>query len=310
MQPMRTGVDHDENFPVASWLCPAAQRPAVIALYRFARTADDIADEGAASASERLRQLARYRQWLSWATGGCPTPPGEPGPGEPADPAPWPPLFAQLRQHITATGWPAQPFFDLLDAFEQDIHHTASGHRVQHLDELLDYARRSANPIGRLMLHLFGISDARSLRQSDAICTALQLINFWQDLRIDWPRQRHYLPQQLLDAHRLSLSDFNPAAPATEPERIARQERLIASLFADALARISQGAELAWRLPGRFGWELRGVVWGGIRVAEHAARLRYRTWLTRPRVSAADLPLLLWRSLRPWRPPVLPAAQP
>lgn len=288
---MRTGVDHEENFPVASWLCPPAQRPAVIALYRFARTADDLADEGHLPAPQRLQQLALYRQWLNWADGTLTRPQTSAHPS-------WPDLFAELHIHIKRHAWPTAPMHALLDAFEQDVRHTASGHRYQNMAELLDYCSRSANPVGRLLLHVFGVTDATSLSQSDDICTALQLINFWQDISIDWPRQRHYLPQDRLDAHGLTLNDFSPSRPP-DARLDATCSQLVSELFGHAAQTMRRGAPLAWRLKGRFGLELRLVVHGGLRVAERAAQQCHHTWNKRPKLAATDLPLLLWRSARP-----------
>ena len=161
-------IDHYENFPVASVLCPPALRPAVVAIYRFARTADDIADEGDAPAARRLADLAAYRADLQAALA-----------GRPAGPR-WPAVFGPSRRESTQLRLPGPLLHDLLDAFEQDVHNPRYADR----DALLDYCRRSANPIGRLLLHLYGIDDAAALQRCDAICSALQLINFWQDLGV------------------------------------------------------------------------------------------------------------------------------
>jgi hydroxysqualene synthase len=287
---MRTGVDHEENFPVASWLCPPAQRPAVVALYRFARTADDLADEGNLPAAERLRLLALFRHWLNWADGTVSRP-------ESAGHPNWPDLFANLHLHIQQHAWPTAPMHALLDAFEQDVRHTANGYRYKNMADLELYCSRSANPVGRLLLHLFGVTDATSLKQSDDICTALQLINFWQDISIDWPRGRHYLPEDWLAAHGLGLEDFSPTRPAQDPKD-ASCSAVVAKLFDHAAQKMRTGAPLAWRLKGRFGLELRLVVLGGLRVTERAAVLGHRTWRMRPRLGPTDMPLLLWRTLR------------
>ena len=166
----QASVDHYENFPVASWLCPARLRPAVVAIYHFARTADDLADEGNATAEQRLEDLHQYRAKLELCLSGQ----------APQD-ARWVKVFANLQSAVRAFDLPAQPLRDLLSAFEQDVSYTSIGHRYRDRAELMDYCRRSANPVGRLMLHLYGVNDAQSLAQSDAICSALQLINFWQD---------------------------------------------------------------------------------------------------------------------------------
>jgi len=250
-------VDHYENFPVASWLCPPALRAPILALYGFARTADDIADEGNATAAERLALLQLYRQDLheSWRN-----------PQHRS--AQWPEVFAALtRQHQT-WAFPLGLLEDLLDAFEQDVTYTRDHHVYADRTELLDYCRRSANPIGRLILHLAQVQDAESLAMSDAICSALQLINFWQDLSVDVPRGRLYLPM---------------GANLTDELAYAR-------------ALMEQGAPLVRRLSGRLGWELRLVVQGGVRILDKAQREDTRR--IRPTVHAGDTPLMLWRALR------------
>jgi squalene synthase HpnC len=269
-------IEHYENFPVASWLCPPALRPAIMAIYGFARTADDLADEGDASAAQRLRDLADYRADLRAVTAGR-----APSPRWAAR------VFAPLARAIAEHRLPLPLLEDLLDAFEQDLVKTDYATRA----ELLDYCRRSANPVGRLLLHLYGIDDADALRQSDAICSALQLINFWQDFTVDGPRGRIYAPLEDRRRHGvegqdlLSLRD-SPAARA-----------LIAELCAWARALMADGAPLVHRIPGRAGWELRLVVQGGLRILDRLQAMRFAALLRRPTVGAADAPLLLWRAL-------------
>ncbi|MBB3292320.1 squalene synthase HpnC [Mitsuaria sp. BK045] len=269
-------IEHYENFPVASWLCPPALRPAIMAIYGFARTADDLADEGDASAAQRLRDLADYRADLrAVAAGRAPSPRWAAR------------VFAPLARAIAEHRLPLPLLEDLLDAFEQDLVKTDYATRA----ELLDYCRRSANPVGRLLLHLYDIDDADALRQSDAICSALQLINFWQDFTVDGPRGRIYAPLEDRRRHGvegqdlLSLRD-SPAARA-----------LIAELCAWARALMADGAPLVHRIPGRAGWELRLVVQGGLRILDRLQAMRFAALLRRPTVSAADAPLLLWRAL-------------
>ena len=268
-------VDHYENFPVASVLCPPALRPAVVAIYHFARTADDIADEGDAPPAQRLADLQAYRADLQACLSGRPPQPR------------WAPVFLRLRSAIERYALPAQPLHDLLDAFAQDVGNPSYTDRAA----LLDYCRRSANPIGRLLLHLYGTADALSLRQSDAICTALQLINFWQDLSVDHPRGRVYVPQDALSAHGLQLPDLH--GPDTAATRA-----LVRSLCDWARSLMHEGAPLALRLPGRAGWELRLVVQGGLRILERIAAMDHATLHARPKLTALDAPRLLWRALR------------
>lgn len=282
--PLTASVGHYENFPVASWLCPPALRPATMALYHFARTADDLADEGNLAATERLTQLAAYRRALDQCLAGQ------------SDASAWPQVFGPLAQAVRAHALPAPLLHDLISAFEQDVRHTAAGHVYPDSAELLAYCRLSANPVGRLLLHLYGIADPTSLAQSDAVCSALQLINFWQDISVDHARGRHYLPADALARHSLSLSDFTGPGSAS-PAVQARCAALVAELCAQAQALMQQGAPLARRIPGRAGWELRLVVQGGLRILEKIAASGHRSWLQRPTVGKADVPLLLWRAL-------------
>ena len=315
MPPMKTGVAHSENFPVASWLCPAHLRPVIGSIYWFARTADDLADEGTATAAQRLADLACYRAQLEWAaqlaSSAAPTTPASPA----FDPR-WQAIFQPLTAHIRTHALPVHLLHDLLSAFELDVRRTASGQHCANHAELVDYCRLSANPVGRLLLHLYGVTGAERLQESDCICTALQLINFWQDLSEDIPRQRHYLPLAELAAHGLSPADFAPpatgrtgaAGAATQAQTEAdsrlesKKEQFIANLLCTASASMQKGSELPLHIPGRAGWELRLVVQGGLRMADKIAQLQHRTWQTRPTLSAADLPVLLWRAWRMgWR---------
>ena len=268
-------VEHYENFPVASLLCPPALRPAVKALYHFARTADDLADEGEASPGVRRSDLQRYRQELIRVHGGLP----------PAEDR-WRGVFTALATAIDRHGLPAQPLLDLLDAFEQDAGNPVYPDRAA----LLDYCRRSANPVGRLLLHLYGVDDARSLAQSDAICTALQLINFWQDFSRDHPKGRCYIP--LEDARRHGLDEQRLCSLTDTPATQA----LTAELVAWARGLMIQGQPLALRLDGRVGWELRLVVQGGLRILEKIEAMQFRTLAARPRLHAWDVPVLLGRA--------------
>lgn len=277
-------VGHYENFPVASWLCPPALRPAVVAIYHFARTADDLADEGDAPAAWRLDQLSAMRAELRAAAAGT-TAGGR-----------WPAVFNPLATTITTHRLPVDLLDDLLCAFEQDVRHTEARHRYASQAELLDYCRLSANPVGRLLLHLYGIDDEVSLRQSDAVCSALQLINFWQDISRDHARERHYLPGDVLTRHGVRLEDFSPLV-ADEAVR-QRCAAAVAELCTDARSLMNTGAPLATRVPGRAGWELRLVVQGGLRILEKISEMDHAALLRRPTLGAADLPLLLWRALR------------
>lgn len=269
-------VDHYENFPVASVLCPPALRPAIVAIYHFARTADDIADEGTDSAQARLVQLAAYGQALRAAAAGQ------------AVVGQWQGVFSALAVAISRHALPVSLLADLLDAFEQDVRNPVYPDR----QAVEDYCRRSAQPIGRLLLHLYGLRETAALQQSDALCSALQLINFWQDLSVDGPRGRCYVPEQDLAACGLSRQALAECrdSPATR--------RLVQHLCAWAGERLAEGAPLVHRVPGRAGWELRLVVQGGRRVLEKIAAMDHAALLSRPSVGPGDLPLLLLRALR------------
>jgi squalene synthase HpnC len=274
-----SSVDHYENFPVASWLCPPRLRPPIAAIYHFARCADDMADEGPASADQRLNDLQAYRADLQAVLAG-------------RSPSPrWAAVFSPLAVAISQWQLPGELLEALLDAFEQDVRYTAAGQRYRSDDELLDYCSRSANPVGRLLLHLYGQTDALSLAQSDQICSALQLINFWQDLSVDLARGRIYPSLQTMARLDLTLADLQ--ADSDSPQARA----LVQAYVRDARERMHQGAPLALRLPGRIGWELRAVVQGGMRMLERIEALGYASWRQRPRLGKFDALLILWRCL-------------
>lgn len=274
-------IDHYENFPVASLLLPRRLRGAVTDIYRFARAADDIADEGSATDDERLAQLAAYRTELH-RIGAEPnhTPP----PGLP----PLADIFTPLARTIARHQLPITPFYDLLSAFEQDI----TVKRYEDYATLADYCTRSANPVGRLMLHLFDASSPQDVAESDAICTGLQLVNFWQDVRVDWHKQRVYLPQEDLRRHGVTEEDL--AACRLTPQ----WRELMAFQVERTRALLHFGAPLARRLPGRIGLELRLVVQGGLRVLERIEASSYDVFMNRPKLGAKDWAIMLWRSIK------------
>ena len=273
-------VDHYENFPVASWLCPPHLRPAIAAIYWFARTADDLADEGDAPPATRLADLAAYRHDLQAIAAGQPPS------------ARWPQVFAPLTRVLHDFTLPVPLLTQLLDAFEQDVHYTANGRRYATDAELHDYCTRSANPVGRLLLHLYGIHDDAALAQSDQVCTALQLINFWQDVSVDVPRARWYPSVQAMQQH--AVQDADLQANSVSPNAT----KLIAAYAMDARAGMLKGASLACKIPGRAGWELRLVVQGGLRILDKIEAMDFATWRARPKLGVLDVPVLLWRAWR------------
>ena len=278
--PYRPPSEHYENFPVASWLCPRRLRAPIAAIYWFARTADDLADEGNVPSEQRLADLALYRADLQSVASGQ------------AHAGRWPQVFDALAPAMAQFRLPLQLLEALLDAFEQDVVLTAEGRRYASDADLLDYCSRSANPVGRLLLHLYGVQDAASLHRSDQICTALQLINFWQDIRTDVARARWYPSTAQMERFGVRDADLHRDAEC------AAASRMLADYTTTAVAMMLQGAPLALQLPGRVGWELRLVIQGGLRIAEKIRAMNHATWRGRPKLGKGDIPLLLWRAWR------------
>jgi squalene synthase HpnC len=263
------GVGHYENFPVASLLLPARLRPAVRAIYRFARTADDLADEGDAPPAARLAALGALERELDSLL---------------AADGRWPDLAAAVREH----GLPLAPFRDLLSAFAQDV----TTPRYADYPALLDYCRRSANPIGRLLLALYRRVDPAEQSMADAICTGLQLTNFWQDIAVDWTKGRVYLPQE-------DLRQFGVAEEQIAEQRVdAAWSALLAFEVARTRALLQAGAPLARALGGRVGLELRLVVQGGLRILERIDAVNGDVFHRRPALSAGDWTMMGLRALR------------
>jgi squalene synthase HpnC len=263
---------HYENFPVASLLVPARLREAVIVIYQFARTADDFADEGDAEPQERLASLQAYRSELDRLTANAP---------------PQTALFDDLAKIVRDHALPLQPFYDLLSAFSQDVVTT----RYANFDELLDYCRRSANPVGRLMLHLFGAVESRTLAQSDAVCSALQLINFWQDVAIDWRKDRIYLPLEEM-AH-FGVSETHIAAAVCDDA----WRNLMTFQMDRSRSMMESGAPLGRLLPGRFGLEIRLTIRGGLAVLDKLEGANCDMFRHRPVLRWHDWPFLFLRAL-------------
>jgi squalene synthase HpnC len=266
-------VGHYENFPVASLLLPAELRAPVEIIYRFARSADDIADEGADAPDIRLEKLNRYRVLLAAVEAGGPL-------GEP--------LFEDLARIIREHALPHAPFHDLLDAFSQDV----LKKRYASFTELSDYCRRSANPVGRLLLHLFKRRSEPDLEASDAICSALQLINFWQDVDIDYIRDnRIYLPQDDMARHGVTERHL------AEKRCDAAFRSLMEFEVERARSLMLSGAPLARSLPGRIGLEIRATVQGGLRILDKIEAAGYDVFRRRPVLNAFDWPLLLLKAV-------------
>jgi len=252
----RVALGHYENFPVGSLVLPKAVRPHVYAIYAFARAADDFADEGTTPAAQRLANLADWRCQLEACTVGRPTHP----------------VFLALGHTIQTHNLPQQLFHDLLDAFELDVR------RARHatFEDLLDYSRCSANPVGRLMLLLFGHRDPVWHQMSDAICTALQLTNFWQDVAVDLRQNRVYLPLEEMTRHGYCEADLQ--AQRYTPAFV----NLMASLAARTEALFERGRPLCGLVPGRFGFELRLIWLGGMHILQALRRIEFNVFERRP----------------------------
>jgi squalene synthase HpnC len=262
-------IEHYENFPVASWLLPARVRAPIEAIYAFARGADDIADEGDLTDRERLAGLDRYLRALDEIESGN---------------APAGTLFEGIAWAIREHGLPVALLRDLVDAFKQDV----TKKRYADFAELLDYSRRSANPVGRLLLHLFKAGDPG---QSDAICSALQFINFWQDVAIDWKKDRVYIPQE--DLARFGVTERHIAGQQVDE----RWRALMAFECERARALLRSGAPLGRSLPGRLGLEIRATVEGGAAIADKIDAVSGDVFRNRPVLGAIDWMKILVKAL-------------
>jgi len=264
-------VDHYENFPVASILMPKRLRKPVAAIYHFARTADDIADEGDQPDGQRLLQLDELRDELIHIA---------------ADETPLLPLFKHLADEIKEHALPMQPFHDLLDAFSQDV----VKKRYADYDELLDYCRRSANPVGNLLLHLYEEATPVNISYSDAICTSLQLINFWQDVAKDFAIGRIYLP---LD----EMARFGVCEDQIAQGVCNENWRALMDFEAGrARALMLQGAPLGSILGGRIGLEMRMIIAGGLRILDKLQAADYDMFRHRPVLRPFDWVIMLAKS--------------
>ena len=281
---------HYENFPVASRLLPAKLRPHVAAIYAFARTADDFADEPGYHASERMRLLRDWRVKLhaTWNR--------EPGAGNAGSRFRIPDpdnVFLALHDTIDRFSLPLQLFDDLLDAFVQDVGTT----RYSTWADVLDYCRRSANPVGRLVLRLSGYRDDRLDAASDAVCTALQLTNFWQDLAIDWSRGRLYVPEEIWRAHHADVASLDARHMTTQ------WKAALADCGARTRELFQRGRPVCDEVSGRLRYELRATWLGGTRILDRLDRAGYDVFGSRPKLGASDALViacgtLLWRETR------------
>jgi len=264
-------VDHYENFPVASILMPKRLRKPVSAIYHFARAADDIADEGDLPDQNRLQRLDEFRAELGRIAD---------------DQTPLTPLFIILGAEIRQHRLPMQPFHDLLDAFSQDV----VKKRYNDFADLLDYCRRSANPVGNLLLHLYGEATPVNIAYSDAICTSLQIINFWQDVAKDYAIGRIYLPLDELAQY--GVSEAQIAQGITDDA----WRKLMQFQVDRARVMMISGKPLGSILTGRIGLEMRMIIAGGLRILDKLESAQYDMFRHRPILRPFDWVIMLAKS--------------
>ncbi len=260
----RLARSHYENFPVASGLLPPAMRPHIAAIYAFARTADDFADEGDVTDTQRIAKLDEWGAQLRDDSSH--------------------PIFIALKHTLQECQLDIELCDDLLSAFRQDV----TTKRYQTWSDLLDYCRRSANPVGRLVLGVAGYHDERLARQSDAVCTALQLVNFWQDIERDWAKGRVYVPTDISRAHGADEADLaarrmTPAWQAALKDVSMRTR----SLF-------DEGRGVADGVSGRLRWELRATWVGGVRILTRLESAHFDVFRSRPTLGLTDAAALVW----------------
>lgn len=269
---MRMTRSHYENFPVASRLLPRALRPAVSVIYAFARSADDFADEGNLTTVERLAHLDDYLYKLDTLSTGASV----------VDP-----VFIALADVVARTKLPLQPLYDLLSAFRQDV----LKRRYANFDDVLDYCRRSANPVGRMVLHLFNEATPNNVRDSDRICTALQLINFWQDVEQDYlENDRIYLPVDEMNAFGIDEAQLG------RRENSSQLRALMDLQLQRSRDLMQAGAPLGNRLRGRLGVEIRATIHGGLGILDALERSRDDVF-ARPRLRRRDWGRIVWRAV-------------
>jgi squalene synthase HpnC len=273
---------HYENFPVASRLLPRQLRPHIAAIYAFARIADDIADEGQASDEERLTRLDDWSRRLERAAAGDVDQTGD---------LETTAVFTALADTICACRLDVGLLANLLRAFRQDV----LIKRYDTWESVIDYCSRSANPIGRLVLAVSGYREPRTAEWSDAVCTALQLANFWQDLAVDWRKGRLYVPASIVHAAGAHESDLD-RRQITPAWRLA-----ISDVTARTRGLFDTGRPVADAVRGRLRWELRATWLGGVRVLDRLERAQFDVFNARPSLGWRDAPTIAWRALI-WRP--------
>ncbi len=279
---------HYENFPVGSLLIPKTKRPHVWSIYAFARSADDFADENyplrkdfpdeeswrqkiISQEAERLEKLNQWEEWLMECAKGKAEHP----------------VFIALGNTLQELKIPVQLLVDLLTAFKMDV----TKHRYQNWEEVLYYCKHSANSVGRLVLRIFGYEDEKLDALSDAICSALQLANFWQDIAVDREKDRIYIPCNILSKHHLNLNEFFSDPFSYE------WRNLLQELGEFTLPLFLKGKELPLKVKGRLSWELKCTWLGGMNILRRACFDKSRHQLSRPHIRSGDKLKILWQSL-------------
>ena len=263
----RLAKSHYENFTIASWLMPRAMRPHMHAIYAYARIADDFADE-----DKSLAKLDEWERELDAAYAGTPHHP----------------VFVALADTVRRFDIPREPFADLLRAFRSDVNFSG----FDTIDDLLDYARYSANPVGHLVLYLFGYRDAERQRLSDLVCTGLQLANFWQDVAIDFANGRIYFPRRDMERFGITPADFRSLA--TTAGFVALMQHEIA--FARDL--LMRGAELSRMVDRRLQRDILMFAGGGCAILRAIEKIDYDVFNRRPKLCKLDYLALGWDALR------------
>jgi squalene synthase HpnC len=263
---------HYENFPVASILLPMRLRKPIALIYAFARQADDFADEGDFTPEQRLILLNDFRTELDKITDNQATD---------SD------MFTALKAIIEQYNLPLAPFYDLLDAFSQDVVKS----RYENFGEVIDYCRRSANPIGRLLLHLYGYATPRNIGLGDAICSALQIINFLQDVAIDYKKDRIYFPKD--EMHKYKITEKHIA----NAEIHGTWSRFMEFEIDRARRLLQSGAPLGLALPGRIGLEMRMIIAGGERILHKLHKSRGDIYNQRPVLNLRDWLYMTYRAV-------------
>lgn len=261
---------HYENFPVISLFLPKQIRSHVAVVYKFARLADDIADEGNLPPSERLDSLKDFRAELQKSLEGSPQ-------SE---------FWKALIYTVNSFSLSHKNFFDLLSAFEQDI----SKKRYSNFEDLLDYCSRSANPVGRIILEFFNIRSEEAVKYSDNICTALQLTNFYQDIKIDLEKDRIYLPEDEMQKFGVDEKSF------VKDENNSNFKSLLRYQIERADMLFQEGKKLIPFLPRSLKYQIKWTILGGEEILKKIRSIDYEVLTTRPKLTKIDYLRLMIKS--------------